>query len=68
MFKRVDEQEPRVQIDGFSYMNTNGSLEYVHCGTGIIEVEDSSGGKAVIWREDVPKLILALQAAYDHKG
>lgn len=67
MFKRVD--GPRTDVAGFSYENKSGFLEFVHKedADGVCVVQDSNRCKAYVYKEDIPKLILALQAAYDHK-
>lgn len=65
MFVRVDEEIAEYKIEGFSYENAEGSLEYVVAGNCAV-VKDSTGCSVTIFTEDIPKLIKALQAAYDH--
>jgi len=73
MFVRVDKHE--VEIDGFSYIATDGAEEKVvlgECGTAgpsvIVKLGDGLGGydESYLTVADIPLLIKALQAAYDH--
>lgn len=65
MFKRIDVDVPEGKFEGFSYANEDGDLEFVHVldGGGIIKIEYNVG----VYKRDIPKLIKALQAAYEHK-
>lgn len=66
MFKRVDiiEQE---KLKGYSYSNHEGFIEEVHIAEGnIVELLADDSPLSQIYTCDIPKLIMALQAAYDH--
>ena len=68
MFKRVDEAGVE-KITGYSYKNKDGEIESVKMD-GIyptVDIRDSSGAGVEIYMTDIPHLIKALQAAYDHK-
>jgi hypothetical protein len=67
MFVEVDVAD--VQVEGFSYTNAEGYKEYVilpTVGTRYVVVKDSAGAKISLYRDDLTKLITALQAAHDH--
>lgn len=67
VFKRVDVQEAEEEIEGFSYNNASGREERVKIFSNseiVIYVPDYESVNFYI--NDIPKLILALQAAYDH--
>ena len=52
----------------FKYKNLDGEEEVVSSYTivnGLVDVSTSDGGYASFYAEDVPKLINALQQAYD---
>lgn len=68
MFKKIDgsgEQE----LEGFSYINKHGDEEAVSFeeDTVYLMYVANSDALSVIYLEDIPKLIKALQAAYDYK-
>lgn len=68
MFKRVDvnEQEP---IEGFCYISGDGEEERVVIDDGNKTIVLQDGDECEVNRiyvSDIPKLILALQAAYDY--
>lgn len=64
MFKRVDiALEP---LEGFSYNNKCGNLEKVVILHSTVKIEPTGGYSCEVYYEDVPRLILALQAAYDY--
>lgn len=67
MYKRVDIDEQE-SIDGFSYNNYDGDLEIVKFfGTEAVTlVYGDSCQVATIYIEDIPKLVKALEAAYEH--
>jgi len=73
MLKRVDEQENE-EITGFSYSNLVGDLEYVDISDSYCEGKNSTvtitakeeGVYFHVYTDDIPKLVLALQAAYEH--
>lgn len=67
MLKRIDSLEE--QPTGYSYANQNGVIEYVTVGTELrtVSIHASGGQNVDIWRQDIPHLIKALQAAYNHK-
>lgn len=75
MLKRIDESTP--EISGYSYMNAdfmeesvlmknprNPELTEDEC---VFQLKLSSSADTWVYRSDIPKLIKALQAAYDHK-
>lgn len=64
-FKRVDKTGPK--YDGFMYDSQSGIPEYVILGAGCVVIEDSCGEKVTVYKEDIPNLMKALQAAYDYK-
>lgn len=65
MFVRVDEDmyDP---IEGFTYAGMYGDIEAVVIGDETVTIKDSEGACANVYNGDIPKLIKALQAAYDH--
>lgn len=69
VFKRVDVTEDS-PIEGFSYENSDGNIEQVSLqGNGNLLVDlgyQDEQDKFTVYTKDIPKLILALQAAYDH--
>lgn len=66
MFKSVDE-ESIDEIEGFSYLNKDGDKEFVELDWSYVVLRGGGGdGLDAIYYEDIPKMILALQAAYDH--
>lgn len=71
MFKRIEIESNEV-IEGFSYQENDGELEYVimdysgRCHS--VDIKNSGEDVTTIYKADIPKLILALQAAYDFKG
>ncbi len=72
MFKRVDNTNEDTPITGYSYLNQDEKEEVVVLSSAKVVkvvVSDGDGGTdtAAIYTRDIPKLILALQAAYDHK-
>ncbi|MGZ8888085.1 MAG: hypothetical protein ACXW1D_00850 [Halobacteriota archaeon] len=70
MYKNVDEEGSA--YEGFSYKNLHGHLEYVKLlgdYNDLVEISlDLDGPGTEIYKKDIPKLIRALQAAYDYKG
>jgi hypothetical protein len=66
MFKFVD-QESVDDIEGFAYYNNQGEVEKVQIdGSDVVRITDGED-MCVIYTADIPKLILALQAAYDYE-
>ena len=65
MFVRVDEAD-KEPIEGFSYFNLDGDEEQVALCGNCVNIVDSMFDFASVYVEDIPKLIKALQAAYDH--
>ncbi len=65
MYTRVDVGGKIEHHEGYSYENSDGDLEYVTTPDegGIVDliIDD---GKVLIYRNDIPKLIKALQATY----
>lgn len=63
MYKRID--VPVETLKGFSYINKCNNIEQVEikCSTAKIVL---TGNCKEVYYEDIPNLILALQAAYDH--
>lgn len=56
--------------ESFAYTSTHDVVEYVYADTNasLVELKDEDGAPlSKIFYEDIPKLILALQAAYDFK-
>jgi hypothetical protein len=67
MFKRVD-VTGNERLEGFSYINKDGDEESVSLPDGINVVTISVDNyKTYIYKEDVPKLIKALEAVYNYK-
>jgi hypothetical protein len=65
MFKRVDAEET---VSGFSYENRHGNIECVKLGESCVQAIYEDGCEiSLFFYEDIPKLIKALQAAYDYK-
>lgn len=56
------------EVEGFSYTNINGNVEKVHLNTGLsyVTLTDIGENDFDVYKEDIPKLIKALQAAYNH--
>lgn len=72
MLKRVDNLEKGPAITGYSYMNADDEVESVSTpdvdGICTISLEGPQGPiKSYVFHYDIPNLIKALQAAYDHK-
>lgn len=66
MFVRVDNEDSPV-VEGFSYINRDGDEEQVEIyNDELIEINGSGSSHLPIYSKDIPKLIKALQAAYDH--
>lgn len=65
MFKRVDVDEGN--IEGFSYLNRWDELEVVKLGGDVVRIKVDGHNELPIFLSDIPKLIKALQAAYEHK-
>lgn len=66
MFVRVDENDDTC-IEGFSYLNRDMDEEKVEIySNDLVEIAASGDHRVAIFSEDIPKLIKALQAAYDH--
>lgn len=64
--KRVD-VEGDVKIEGYSYENICGGIEHVTIpDKGVVDVW-AEADYVSIYTEDIPKLIKALEAAYNHK-
>ena len=68
-YKHVDDK-PEI-ISGYAYYNQDGVEEVVHLATDddVIEINlDGNGtaGAVYVYKKDVPNLIKALQAAYNH--
>jgi len=63
-FKRIDFDDST--LEGFSYENKSGEVEQVEINTYWATVR-ATGEKVDVYYEDIPNLIKALQAAYDHK-
>jgi len=75
MFKRVD-ITGNERLEGFSYINKDGDEESVSLPDGIDVVTISVDNyktysvdnyKTYIYKEDIPKLIKALEAVYNYK-
>lgn len=67
MFKRVDVDND--VIEGFSYFNRTNNEERVEInrsGAYIKLKEGEDQDMSIVYFQDIPKLIKALQAAYDH--
>jgi uncharacterized protein involved in tellurium resistance len=67
MYKRVNEGIVD-EFEGFSYFNMYNEEEFVN-----VEGDDTvsiriDGNSVHIYDKDIPNLIRALQAAYEHKG
>lgn len=73
MFIDIEDNSP-APVEGYCYTNRDGSMEYVRLGTAnqqfgdTIYIEDNLEQSCEIYTKDIPKLIKALQAAYNHKG
>jgi len=70
MYKRID--GPREDIEGYSYENQCGAIERVSIPhaegpTGVVDIMVEDRKVVEIYHGDIPKLIKALQAAYDYK-
>lgn len=69
MLKRVDSHQDKIK--GYSYINQDNKEEYVGISDagGIVAIATFSPDLVCthIYKEDIPNLIKALEAAYDHK-
>ena len=66
MLIRVDEKGSE-RIEGFAYENQNGDIESVcFFRENIVYVNINTYDPVQVYIKDIPNLILALQAAYDH--
>lgn len=68
MFKRVDVTGDE-KLDGFSYINQDGDEESVSLPAGPSNLVTIyiDRGDSVVYKEDIPKLIKALEAVYNYK-
>lgn len=68
MFKRVD-VTGNEKLEGFSYLNQGGDEEYVSLPAGPSNIVTISidRGDSVVYKDDIPKLIKALEAVYNYK-
>lgn len=69
MFKRVD-ITGNERIEGFSYINKDGDEESVSLPDGpsnVITLLFTDGEDVYVYKEDIPKLIKALEAVYNYK-
>lgn len=66
MFKRVDTEETD-ELQGFEYENQCGDKERVVLEfDGVRITESDDGPLSIVFYEDIPLLIKALQAAFVH--
>jgi hypothetical protein len=69
MFKRVD-VTGNEKLEGFSYINKDGDEESVSLPVGpsnVITLLFTDGEDVYVYKEDIPKLIKALEAVYNYK-
>ena len=71
MFKRVDVEKDDEVIEGFSYVNMDGDEERVAFLSNVDNVVDlqyynRTPMSSVVYVDDIPKLIKALQAAHKY--
>lgn len=57
------------KLEGFSYLNRDGDEEFVSLPVVPSNLSTISidTGKVVVYKEDIPKLIKALEAVYNYK-
>lgn len=57
--------KPEEKLNGFRYTNIHGEFEYVKLPdySGSVKIVDSTGNYCEIFKQDIPKLIKALQDA-----
>ena len=72
MFKRID-GDGKEEITGFSWADKEGNMEnlrmeHIEGCPHTITLQNSAEEETTFYKDDIPKLILALQAAYDFKG
>lgn len=68
MFKRVDSTEQiNDLLEGFSYLNKGGCEETVSLSNGSLVHIEAGEDVCCIYKEDIPKLIKALEAVYNYK-
>lgn len=65
MYKRIDIDVSQV-IEGFSYANVHGNIESVVFEYDMVTLQDSDSAMSTVYIKDIPKLIKALQSAYDY--
>jgi len=67
MFKRADIVDNE-KLKGFSYLSQGGDEEYVSLPDDLYGLVDISVDDEVrVYKEDIPKLIKALEAVYNYK-
>ena len=66
MFKRVD-ITGNEKLEGFSYINKEGDEETVSLSNGSLVYIEIGEDVCCIYKEDIPKLIKALEAVYNYK-
>lgn len=68
MFVRVDTEEAKKDIEGFSYKNSDGDMEYVIAGDCTVTMLDYLEERlSEVYIDDIPFMIKALQAAYNRQ-
>lgn len=69
MFKRVDIVDNE-KLKGFSYINKDGDEESVSLPVRPSNIVTISIDRcdSVVYKDDIPKLIKALEAVYNYKG
>lgn len=67
MYVRVDVEDVKEEIEGFSFANLAGNTERVKMYSNTVGIKESGGVEALTYYEDIPNLIKALKAAYKHK-
>jgi hypothetical protein len=66
MFKRITEVDEG-PFEGYVYTSDDGSDEYVLVDVGASATIRVAGNEVTIYYNDIPKLINALQMAYEYK-
>ena len=67
MFKRIDGGIVNETLEGFSYGNKDGDMEFVELDIYYVNLMDDTGAAlSSVYYSDIPLMIKALQAAYEH--
>ena len=66
MFIDVTDQIESYHISGWRFKNKYGQTEYVKINEDVLQLEDANGGSMYLFKDDINKLIRALQQAKEY--